>query len=339
MSVVRLVKIDMHNFAGLQDTEGSKTVGMFAPFTVLYGFNGSGKTSTVRALAFVLGDTSGSKTIETGRVAMTVTKDRKEKVFERSKEGTEDKYSIDSVVVTEKVYMTELESTGFTLEMRKHMIFVNGSYAEIALRPEAEIAELLEEQVDSLDIKKQYKSLMRKVKAATKECDSEGSESKDAQKLESLEKELQEVKQQRRDEFNKLLDPLSTQLDKIYKSLYDSETVSMRLVPITEDEPYLGLKISCLPLHHGTVLIDIEELSTGEQKVASVAFLLAFNLVKKSPLVVFDEFDKAFYRDTSLKVGAALKDLASEMQIVVVCNDKFMRRSADSKIQIKLEDE
>ncbi|EGT57619.1 hypothetical protein CAEBREN_04955 [Caenorhabditis brenneri] len=124
---------------------------------------------------------------------VTVSKDRSEKVFERSKKGTKDNYSIDNVVVTEKVYMTELESTGFTLEMRKHMIFVNGTHAEIALRPEAEIAELLEEQVESPDIKKQYKSLMKKIKSATKDCDSEGSEAKDAQKLESLKKELQEV--------------------------------------------------------------------------------------------------------------------------------------------------
>ncbi|EGT57039.1 hypothetical protein CAEBREN_22388 [Caenorhabditis brenneri] len=94
-----------------------------------------------------------------------------------------------------------------------------------------------------------------------------------------------------------------------------------------------------MPYRHGTRPIDVELLSGGEKKVASVAFLLALNLVKGSPFFVLDELDKAFHKDTCVKVGSALQELGKEMQIVAVCNDKHMRRFATKQIIVKLEDD
>ncbi|EGT32008.1 hypothetical protein CAEBREN_22279 [Caenorhabditis brenneri] len=87
-----------------------------------------------------------------------------------------------------------------------------------------------------------------------------------------------------------------------------------------------------MPYRHGTRPIDVELLSGGEKKVASVAFLLALNLAKGSPFFVLDKLDKAFHKDTCVKVGPALQELGKEMQIVAVCNDKHMRRRHRSRV-------
>ncbi|CAL2041806.1 unnamed protein product [Caenorhabditis brenneri] len=126
---------------------------------------------------------------------------------------------------------------------------------------------------------------------------------------------------------DKLFTPLNSRLDKVYKFIYGCPNVLLKKVPTVKDEPYLGVSFECMPYRHGTRPIDVELLSGGEKKVASVAFFLALNLVKGSPFLVLDELDKAFHKDTCVKVGPALQKLGKEMQIVAVCNDKHMRRA------------
>ncbi|CAL2048770.1 unnamed protein product [Caenorhabditis brenneri] len=339
MDASRIIKIHMDNFGGLQDTEGSRTIGSFASFTILCGKTAHGKTTTVRAIAFALGDMPRSRTTETGRVTMTIGRGKKEKVFERSRDQENDLYFVDNASVTEQAYLQQLQSEGVNLQMRMHMVHKNGTYADLILQVKADIAGLLEDQSGTSEFKQQYNKLQNELKGATSESEDADLENESSQEVKKLEKELEEVKEKRRREFNKFFIPMNTRLDEVYKSIYGCQKVTLKMVPTVKDEPYLGVSFECMPYRHGTTPIDVELLSGGEKKVASVAFLLALNLVKGSSFIVLDELDKAFHKDTCVKVGPALQELGKEMQIVAVCNDKHMRRFATKQITVKLEDD
>ncbi|CAL2041839.1 unnamed protein product [Caenorhabditis brenneri] len=82
------------------------------------------------------------------------------------------------------------------------------------------------------------------------------------------------------------------------------------MVPTVKDEPYLGITFECMPYHHGKRPIDVELLSGGEKKVASVAFLLALNLSSRAHRSLYSmNWTKLFTKIHVSRLGLLFRNL------------------------------
>ena len=79
-------------------------------------------------------------------------------------------------------------------------------------------------------------------------------------------------------------------------------------------------------------------LSGGEKTLTALALLFSGFLIKPTPLCILDEADAALDETNTVKFADLLKELASEIQFVVVTHNKVTMESADYIYGVTMEE-
>jgi structural maintenance of chromosome 1 len=137
-----------------------------------------------------------------------------------------------------------------------------------------------------------------------------------------------EAKQCRFDAFMKLFEAIDASIDKVYKKLTRMRRLGNRagtayLALENVEDPYLGgIKYTAMPPHKR--FRDLEQLSGGEQALASLALIIALQKYLGAPFILMDEPDASLDKLNIRCAALALREIADESQIVVVSlRDRF----------------
>lgn len=146
-----------------------------------------------------------------------------------------------------------------------------------------------------------------------------------------------EIKSRRHQKFVQTFNPVSQQIDSVYKQLTVSATHPLGgtayLSTDNAEEPYLHpVKYNAMPPNKR--FRDMDQLSGGEKTVASLALLFAVHSVQPSPFFVLDEVDAALDNANVVRVADYICQHKTSFQsIVISLKDTFYHR-ADAVIGI-----
>ncbi|KAL6966217.1 hypothetical protein U1Q18_031994 [Sarracenia purpurea var. burkii] len=153
----------------------------------------------------------------------------------------------------------------------------------------------------------QYEALLEKERGVMEEL-------KAAQ--EEIADKYNSVKQRRYELFKKAFDHISGNIDKIYKQLTKSDRYQLGgtayLNLDNEDEPFLhGIKYyTALPPTKR--FSDMEQASSGEKTVASLALLFTIHSYRPSPFFILDEVDRRLDQKNAANVAGFIRSMSCE---------------------------
>eukprot|EP00455_Lapot_gusevi_P003813 TRINITY_DN11553_c0_g1_i8.p1 TRINITY_DN11553_c0_g1~~TRINITY_DN11553_c0_g1_i8.p1 ORF type:complete len:292 (-),score=107.73 TRINITY_DN11553_c0_g1_i8:34-825(-) len=151
--------------------------------------------------------------------------------------------------------------------------------------------------------------------------------------------ELNDIKLQRKELFERAFNHVSQRIDGIYKKLTrDREEMGGGTAYLTlenSEEPYLdGVKYSAIPLNKR--YRDMEQLSGGEKSVASLALLFALHSYRPAPFFVLDEVDAALDGVNVNRVSNYIRDRSHQesLQCVVISLKDAFYEKADGLVGV-----
>ncbi|KAH9288971.1 hypothetical protein KI387_033088, partial [Taxus chinensis] len=166
------------------------------------------------------------------------------------------------------------------------------------------ISSEIERTAPNLKALDQYEVLREKEREVIEEFEAARKEEKE------ITDKFNSVKQKRYERFMDAFSHISTNIDKIYKQLTQSNTHpfggTAYLSLENEDDPFLhGIKYTAMPPTKR--FREMEQLSGGEKTVAALALLFAIHSFRPSPFFVLDEVDAALDNLNVAKVAAFIK--------------------------------
>lgn len=132
-------------------------------------------------------------------------------------------------------------------------------------------------------------------------------------KFDKLAFEFSKQHDERRAKFLASLAPLQTDLSECYRELSEGQA---QLTPVSDEDPFDGVHFSVKPA--GKTFVPVERLSGGEQSMAALAFLFAFQKQHKAPFVVLDEADAALDFANVASLARYLTQNSKDTQFIVV---------------------
>lgn len=162
----------------------------------------------------------------------------------------------------------------------------------------------IERTAPNLKALDQYEALREKEREVIEEFEAARKEEKE------ITDKYNSVKQKRYETFMDAFNHISTNIDKIYKQLTQSNTHpfggTAYLSLENEDDPFLhGIKYTAMPPTKR--FREMEQLSGGEKTVAALALLFAIHSFRPSPFFVLDEVDAALDNLNVAKVAAFIR--------------------------------
>lgn len=162
-----------------------------------------------------------------------------------------------------------------------------------------------------------------RLKSALKKYDDTSEEFREAQQAaRKANAAFEEIKEKRLNAFMSAFEPISAQIDAIYKDLTRSSKFPLGgtayLGMEDAEEPYLaGIKYSAMPPMKR--YRSMEELSGGEKTIAALALLFAIHHYRPSPVFILDEIDAALDNANVMKIANFMKSRAEDdVQFIVV---------------------
>ncbi|GLJ44239.1 hypothetical protein SUGI_0924170 [Cryptomeria japonica] len=167
----------------------------------------------------------------------------------------------------------------------------------------------IERTAPNLKALDQYEALREKEREVIEEFETARREEKE------ITDKYNSVKQKRYEKFMDAFSHISTNIDKIYKQLTQSNTHpfggTAYLSLENEDDPFLyGIKYTAMPPTKR--FREMEQLSGGEKTVAALALLFAIHSFRPSPFFVLDEVDAALDNLNVAKVAAFIRSKSCE---------------------------
>ncbi|PNF34478.1 hypothetical protein B7P43_G11246 [Cryptotermes secundus] len=127
---------------------------------------------------------------------------------------------------------------------------------------------------------------------------------------------FKKIREDRTRKFMECFSSLETQVDDIYKELYEAQNGAALLTLENPEEPYLaGVRYSVQVPHKRCVAMDC--LSGGEAAMASLAFMFALNRYRKAPIIILDEPDGSLDQRNVSKFAEFLKQNI-HLQIIII---------------------
>ncbi|MEN2499289.1 MAG: Structural maintenance of chromosomes protein 1B [Marteilia pararefringens] len=175
---------------------------------------------------------------------------------------------------------------------------------------------------------KKYDDLSLQMKKINSECDSI------RKTIQKIDDELQDVKSQRIETFNKFYEEVSMNLGTVYRELSGSKSGQAYLSLINTQEPYLeGVLFSCIvPGKHYTYM---ENLSGGEKSLAALSLIFAIAHAAKNgrkyPLFILDEVCAALDADNVRKLSKFITHHSHEYntQFILISHKLEMYHNAN----------
>uniref|UniRef100_A0A8R1DV70 Structural maintenance of chromosomes protein 1 n=1 Tax=Caenorhabditis japonica TaxID=281687 RepID=A0A8R1DV70_CAEJA len=172
--------------------------------------------------------------------------------------------------------------------------------------------------------------------AEVKEREAESTEELEnaRKKAKRIRQQFERVKTERYRRFQGFFDPVSQNIDEIYKNLSRNSSAQAFLGPDNMEEPYLdGIQYNCVA--PGKRFRPMDNLSGGEKTIAALALLFAVHGRNPAPFFVLDEIDAALDNTNIGKVASYICETArDQMQIIVISLKEEFYNKADSLIGI-----
>ncbi|KAL6966198.1 hypothetical protein U1Q18_031977 [Sarracenia purpurea var. burkii] len=180
------------------------------------------------------------------------------------------------------------------------------------------------------------------------------------EELKAAQKEIADkynsVKQRRYELFKKAFDHISGNIDKIYKQLTKSDRYQLGgtayLNLDNEDEPFLhGIKYyTALPPTKR--FSDMEQASSGEKTVASLALLFSIHSYRPSPFFILDEVDRRLDQKNAANVAGFIRSMScggawgnqdleggSGFQSIVISHKNIFYAKAEALVEVYMDSE
>ncbi|KDR08460.1 Structural maintenance of chromosomes protein 1A [Zootermopsis nevadensis] len=127
---------------------------------------------------------------------------------------------------------------------------------------------------------------------------------------------FKQIRDDRTHKFMECFNFLETEVDNVYKKLYEAQNGEAILTLENAEEPYLaGVRYSVqVP---GKKCVAMDCLSGGEAAMASLAFMFALNRYRKAPIIILDEPDGSLDQRNVMRFAKFLKQ-NNHSQIIVI---------------------
>ncbi|UMM12390.1 hypothetical protein L5515_001191 [Caenorhabditis briggsae] len=172
--------------------------------------------------------------------------------------------------------------------------------------------------------------------AEVREREAESSDQLEAarRKAKAIRQKFERVKTERYRRFQDFFEPVSNNIDDIYKHLSRNTSAQAFLGAENMEEPYLdGIQYNCVA--PGKRFRPMDNLSGGEKTIAALALLFAVHGRNPAPFFVLDEIDAALDNTNIGKVASYICEYARDhMQIIVISLKEEFYNKADSLIGI-----
>lgn len=165
----------------------------------------------------------------------------------------------------------------------------------------------------------------------------------------SLNKIKKELDEKIKNEFLTNFNKINQEFERYFKTLFKGGTAKLVLEELKEKQlektdKNLELKenqeeeieeekeewmIEILARPPGKKIKTLETLSGGERALTSLALIFAIIKIKKPPFVVLDEVDAALDEINSLRFTEIIKDLAKEIQFIIITHNNLSMEIAD----------
>jgi chromosome segregation protein len=128
---------------------------------------------------------------------------------------------------------------------------------------------------------------------------------------------------------------LNSKFGEVFVTLFGGGRAELIL---TDENNILETGIDVVAQPPGKRLQNITLLSGGEKSLAAIALLFASFLIKPSPLCILDEADAALDESNTGKFSELLKDLARDIQFIVVTHNRITMETADYIYGVTMEE-
>lgn len=136
---------------------------------------------------------------------------------------------------------------------------------------------------------------------------------------------IEELEEKKKERFFKILHEISTKFNQIFQELFNGGESSLHLHD--SDDINSGLIIKAHP--PGKKPHTIDSLSGGEKTLTAIAFMIAIQEFRKSPLYIMDEIDAQLDEENALKVSKLLKKYSQNSQLILISHNQETIRNAD----------
>lgn len=151
------------------------------------------------------------------------------------------------------------------------------------------------------------------------------SEKKDVEEL------MEKLNNEKRRAFTDLYEKINTNMGEIYTRL--SEGGEAQLAMTGSDDP-LDCEVHIKARPKGKTLRKIDSLSGGEKSLTAIAFILAVQRIKPSPVYYLDEIDMFLDGSNAERIGRMFAENSNYSQILMVSLKKAMLKYSDQLIGV-----
>jgi chromosome segregation protein len=150
-----------------------------------------------------------------------------------------------------------------------------------------------------------------------------------------LEEAIKRINSTTRKRLREAYDALKVKFSEVFKTLFGGGQAELVL---TDEQNILETGIDVVAQPPGKKLRNISLLSGGEKSLTALALLFSSFLIKPTPLCILDEADAALDEANTYKFAQMLKDLAKDIQFIVITHNRVTMESADYLYGVTMEE-
>jgi chromosome segregation protein len=150
-----------------------------------------------------------------------------------------------------------------------------------------------------------------------------------------LEEAISRINATTRKKLREAYDALKVKFAEVFTVLFGGGKAELVL---TDERNILETGIDVIAQPPGKKLQNMTLLSGGEKSLAALALLFASFLIKPTPLCILDEADAALDESNTVKFAQMLKELAKDIQFIVVTHNRVTMESSDYIYGITMEE-
>ena len=144
----------------------------------------------------------------------------------------------------------------------------------------------------------------------------------------TLDDTLQEIEKTVRSRFMKAFTEIQSHFQRVFTSLFSKDDIcALRLKDETRPSES---EIEIIAQPKGKRPLRIEQLSSGEKALTSLALLVAIYLYKPAPFCILDEVDAPLDDANSEKFNRLIRNLSDQAQFILITHNKHSMRSSDT---------
>ena len=141
---------------------------------------------------------------------------------------------------------------------------------------------------------------------------------------ENLLKSIQEIDTTVHSRFMETFNAVNAYFEQAFKSLFNADDNGY--LKLTNPQNPSSSDIGIVAQPKGKRPMHIEQLSSGEKTLTTLALLVALYLYKPSPFCILDEVDAPLDDANSNKLGSLLQNISQHTQCIVMTHNKSTMR-------------